>query len=72
MPQGLWKAAQGNSRPEYLIDKRDDQWVVQVNGVALLACKQRKMAIKVAKQAMMLLHEQWQQDLWGEYTRFTS
>ena len=35
----------------YVIGKRDHQWVVSANGIDQLSCKQKRMAVQIAKQA---------------------
>jgi hypothetical protein len=35
----------------YEIDKRENQWVVSIDGKDLLYCKERKLAKRIAKQA---------------------
>ena len=35
----------------YEIDKRENQWVVSIDGNDLLYCKERKLAVRIAKQA---------------------
>jgi hypothetical protein len=35
----------------YEIDKRENQWVVSINGNDLLYCKEKKLAVRIARQA---------------------
>jgi hypothetical protein len=46
----------------YSIGKRRDQWVVSIDGKAIMGCKHRKMAVQIAKQATVTLTE-WHNDM---------
>jgi hypothetical protein len=35
----------------YVIGKRDHQWVISVNGIDQLRCKQKRTAVQIARQA---------------------
>jgi hypothetical protein len=35
----------------YEIDKREQQWVVSVDGADLMYCKEKRLAVRIARQA---------------------
>jgi hypothetical protein len=46
----------------YSIGKRHDEWVVSIDGKAIMRCKHRKMAVQIAKRATVTLTE-WHNDM---------
>ena len=46
----------------YSIGKRCDQWVISFHGRELMCCKQRKMAVRIARVATMRLIK-WDPDM---------
>jgi hypothetical protein len=43
-------------QPSYTVEQFQRQWVVSVGGNRVLTCKTKRMALRAARNAMVLLH----------------
>jgi hypothetical protein len=49
----------------YAVEQFKSQWVVSVGGTRILACKSKRMALKAARRATLLLLQNQQAEMFG-------